>query len=354
MRTANRLSLAIPLALTIASCTHNDSKPPSASTPNAAVQVIDYHVARTLHVGGQGGWDYLTVDPDRNRLYAPRSTHTQVIDAANGQIIADIPGQKRNHGVALVPDLHRGFITDGQDASVTIFDTNTNQALGKIKAADDADGAIYDPASKKVLVSCGDASALILIPADVDPTSGKSDSVDLGGKPEFLAADGQGKAYVNLVDKNQVAVVDTRAMKVLRKWPTTPGGSPVGMAIDAAHHRLFVGCRNPQKLIVMSADDGKVLADLPIGAGVDATAFDAGNAFASCRDGTLAVARETSPGKFEIVRTVSTAQGARTMGVNANTHTIYLPTAEFAPNQQGRPAAKPDSFMIVVVEPAKK
>src|SRR5947207_3511183 len=214
MRKAISFGLAIPLTVLIASCAQNGSKPQSANTAtaHAAVDVGNYQLTRTLHVGGQGGWDYLTVDADHNRLYAPRSTHTQVLDAVAGQIIADIPGQKRNHGVALVPDLHRGFITDGQDASVTIFDTNTNQALGKIKAADDADGAIYDPASKKVLVSCGDANALILIAADVDPKDGKSDSVDLGGKPEFLAADGQGKAYVNLVDKNQYAVVVTNAI----------------------------------------------------------------------------------------------------------------------------------------------
>ncbi len=258
--------------------------------------------------------------------------------------------------MAIVPSAGRGFITDGEDASVTVFDLKTYAVLGKVKAAADADGVIYDPASGKVLVVCGDAGVLIPIPADVDLKTGKADpAVDLGGKPEFLAADGQGKAYINLEDKDQVAVVDTKTMKVVGKWLVSPGGSPVGMSIDGAHRRLFIGCRKPQKLIVMSADDGKVIADLPIGAGVDATRFD-GDAFASCRDGTLAVARETAPVKFQIVQTVSTPRGARTLDVDPTTHTLYLPTAEFGPPAEGqtRPSVKPGSFMIVVVSPTGK
>jgi len=314
----------------------------------AADQSGDFHVAQTFQIGGEGGWDYLTVDPEHHLLYVPRSTHTMVLDESTGKTIADIPGQSRNHGVAIVPDLHRGFITDGKDESVTLFDTQTHKPLGKIKAATDADGIIYDPASKHLFISCGDAAAVIPIPADVDPASGKAEPpIDLGGKPEFLQSDNNGKLFVNLQDKNQVAVIDTKAMKLLDKYPVAPGGSPVGMAIDRDHHRLFIGCRNPQKLIIMNADDGKVIADLPIGAGVDATGFDDGNIFASCRDGTLAVARETSPGKFEITQTVQTKPGARTMGLDPSTHTLYLPTAEMqSPNSR---TAKPNSFMILQV-----
>jgi len=313
-----------------------------------------YAVRKVFHVGGEGGWDYLTVDSEHGLLYVPRSTHTMVVDAATGKSVADIPGQKRNHGVAIAADVGRGFISDGEDASVTIFDLKSNQVLGKVKAAEDADGIIYDAASRKVLVSCGDAGAMIAIPADFDPKGGKADPpVVLGGKPEFLVA-AEGKAYVNLVDKDQVAVIDTKSMKVLDKWPTAPGGGPVGLSMDVAHHRLFIGCRKPQKLIVMSSEDGKVLADLPIGAGVDATQFD-GDAFASCRDGTLAVARETTPGKFAIVQTVPTREGARTMGVDPKTHTLYLPTAEFGQQKdaRSRPVAKPDSFMILAVGRSK-
>ncbi|HEV3300327.1 MAG TPA: hypothetical protein VG055_11825 [Planctomycetaceae bacterium] len=313
-----------------------------------------YHVAQVWQIGGKGGWDYVTVDSRNKLLYLPRTTHTLVVDANNGTVKADIQGQKGNHGVALVRNANRGFITDGEDGSVVIFDTKTNEVLGKVKAADDADAIIFDRASGKVFVSCGDANALVPIAADVDPKSGKADAaIDLGGKPEFLASDGQGKVYVNLVDKNQVAVVDTRAAKVVGKWPTAPGGSPVGMAIDREHHRLFVGCRNPQKLLVMSADDGHIIADLPIGVGCDATAFD-GDVFASCRDGSLAVARETSPGKFEIIQTLKTRPGAKTCGVDRTTHTLFLPTAEFGTERdaRNRPQPKPDSFMVLVVRRA--
>jgi hypothetical protein len=326
---------------------------PSASSPH---DTGPYQVSQAFHVGGEGGWDYLTVDSEHKLLYVPRTTHTMVLDATTGKAVADIPGQQRNHGVALVPSVGRGFISDGMDASVTIFDLKTYKVLGKVKADIDADGIIYDPASRKVLVVCGDAGVVIPIRPDVDPQGGKADAaVNLGGKPEFLVADGLGKVYINLVDKNQVAVVDTKTMKVIDKWSVSPGGAPVGLSMDREHHRLFIGCRNPQKLIVMSADDGRILADLPIGAGVDATLFD-GTIFASCRDGSLAVARETSPGKFQIVQTVETRQGARTMGLDPTTHTIYLPTAEFAAetNAQSRPIPKPDSFMVLVVRSSRR
>ena len=318
-------------------------------------QVGPYQLRHTFHVGGTGGWDCLTVDPAHGLLYVPRTTHTMVLDAATGKTVADIPGQQRNHGVAIVSGVGRGFISDGEDGSVTIFDLKTNKVLGKVKADKDADCITYDPASRKVLVACGDAGTLISIPVDVDPKNGKADPpIALGGKPEFLAAS-EGKAYVNLVDKDQVAVVDTKTLTVIGKWPTAPGGGPTGMSMDVVHHRLFIGCRKPQKLIVMSSDDGKVLADLPIGAGNDGTQF-AGDAFASCRDGTLAVARETSPGKFEMVQTVETRPGARTMGIDPKTHTIYLPTAEFGKQKdaKGRLIPKPGSFMILVVGPSNK
>ncbi len=315
--------------------------------------VAPYAVADTFHVGGKGSWDYLTVDSQHGLLFVPRSSHTLVLDATSGKVVADIGGQVRNHGVALAQDAGRGFISDGDDASVMVFDLKTYAVLGKIKVEPDADGIIFDRSSNKVLLVCGDAGVMIPFSPDMDLATGHADpAVDLGGKPEFLAADGQGKAFINLVDKNQVAVVDTKAMKVIDHWSTAPGGSPVGMSMDRQNRRLFIGCRNPRMLIVMNADNGQVIANLPIGAGVDATQFD-GDAFASCRDGTLAVARETSPGKFEVIQTVSTPMGARTMGIDRKTHTLYLPTAEFLPPAAGstRPVPKPDSFMVVVVKP---
>jgi hypothetical protein len=312
----------------------------------------NWAVEKTFHIGGEGGMDYVTLDAQNHRLYIPRSTHTMVIDADSGKTIADIPGQKHNHGVALVPEVGRGFISDGS-GTVVIFDLKTNAVLGTLAAQPDADGIIFDKASGLVLVVSGDNGVLMTLKPDVDPKTGSIDTpIDLGGKPEFLASDGAGKVYVNLEDKNQVAVVDIKARKVVAHWPVAPGGSPVGLSIDTSKHRLFIGCRKPQKLIVMSTDDGKIVADLPIGAGVDATKFDGQQAFASCRDGKLNVAGESTSGKFEIVQTVTTPVGAKTMDVDPETHRVYLPTAEFEeqkPGATGRPAAKPGTFMIVVV-----
>ncbi|HEV2395427.1 MAG TPA: hypothetical protein VGS27_00615 [Candidatus Sulfotelmatobacter sp.] len=308
----------------------------------------DWAVEKTFHVGGEGGYDYITVDAQNHRLYVPRSTHTMVIDAMSGNTVADIPGQKHNHGVALAPELGRGFISDGA-GSIVIFDLKSNAVLGTVASKDDTDGIIYDKSTGLVLSGAGDAGALVILKADADPKSAAIESIDLGGKPEYLAADGAGKVYVNLEDKDQLAVVDLKARKVLAHWPVAPGGSPVGLSIDTKNHRLFIGCRKPQKMIVMSTEDGKVIADLPIGAGVDATRWDGHQAFASCRDGHLTVIEEKN-GKWEVAQTVTTASGARTMDIDVAAHKIYSPTAEFEEAKAGeRPKSKPGSFMILVV-----
>jgi DNA-binding beta-propeller fold protein YncE len=325
----------------------------AASLPSLAQS--SWKVQKTIPVGGQGGWDYLTVDPQTHRLFVPRSTHTLVIDANSGKTLGDIPGQKSAHGVAIVPEAGRGFISDGGgDGAVIVFDLKSYAVLGKIAAQPDADGIIYDPALKRVLLVSGDKGVLMSFSPDIDPVKGRIDPpIELGGSPEFLAADGSGKVYVNLMDKDAVAVVDLKARKVIARWPVSPGGTPVGMAIDTTKRQLYIGGRKPAKLVVMSTDNGKVLSALPIGQGVDAAKVDSGEIFASCRDGSLTVARENAPGKFTVEQVVKTATGARTMGIDSVTHRIYLPTAEFEADTggkpAGRPAAKPGSFMIVVV-----
>jgi len=309
-----------------------------------------WKVSKTLHVGGEGGWDYVTADPESHRLFVTRTTHTLILDTDSGKALGDVPGQKVAHGVAIVPRLNRGFITDG-GGSGAVFDLKTYSLLGRLAAVPDADGIIYDPGTDRVLISAGDSNALLTFKPDIDPQSGKIDPpIPLDGAPEFLAADGQGKAFVNLEDKDVVAVVDLNARKVIARWPVAPGGKPVGMSMDRTGHRLFVGCRNPQKLVVMNTENGTVEASLSIGAGVDATAFTDGQAFASCRDGSLTVAGLKN-GKLELEQTVKTPEGARTLTVDTTNHRIYLPTAELEPATTGRPKAKPGTFMIVVVEP---
>jgi DNA-binding beta-propeller fold protein YncE len=328
----------------------------SVSSVYADGPASSYTLQKTLQISGEGRWDYVTFDSDSQHLYVTRSTHTQVINVADGKVLADIKGQKGAHGTAIATAAGRGFISDGKDASIVIFDLKTNEVLGNAVAAEDCDGIIFDSGTNRVLAGCGDAGKLAVLAPDADPKSAKADTVDLGGKPEFLAADGQGKAYVNLNDKDQIAVVDIKALKVVASWPTAPGSKPTGLTIDPAHHHLFVGCRN-QKMIMMNTEDGKVLADLPIGKGNDACAFNpnTGEAFASCGDATITDIKETSPGKFE-ASTITTKTGARTMAIDPATNMMYLPTAEFEAATAGarRPAMKPGTFMILVVGPVSK
>jgi DNA-binding beta-propeller fold protein YncE len=314
------------------------------------VAQTNWEVTKTFHIGGEGGWDYLTVDAKTHRLFVPRSTHTMVIDADSGKVLGDIPGQTTAHGVAIVPSVGRGFVTDGGGGGgIVVFDLKTYAVLGRIPTMPDSDGIIYDPGVGRVLAVSGDGGALMTFKPDIDPKKGKIDTpIELGGAPEFLAADGKGKVYINLEDKDAVAVVDLKSRKVVARWPVAPGGAPVGMALDPQTHRLFIGCRKPQMMIVMNADSGKVEASLPIGVGVDATKVMADKAFASCRDGSLTVAGEKA-GKFEVEQVVKTPEGARTMGVDETSHLIYLPTAELEPATTGRPKPKPGTFMIVVV-----
>jgi DNA-binding beta-propeller fold protein YncE len=312
----------------------------------------DWAVIQTLQIGGQGAWDYLTVDPRTHRLYVPRTTHTMVIDAESGKTIADIPGQTNAHGVALAPAAGRGFISDGGgNGAIVIFDLNTYGVLGSLAAMPDADGIIFDPASGYVLVVSGRGKALMSFKPDIDPKNGRiGDPIALRGEPEFLAADATGRVYINLMNTHEVAVVDFPARKVVAHWSVAPGGLPVGMAIDT-NGRLFIGCRGPEKMIVMSTKDGRVISNLPIGPGVDAIKLDGGLAFASTAGSQLFVAGETSPGAFGIVQIVKTSDGARTMGLDPTTHRIYLPAAEFETDANGRRAQKPGTFMILVVAP---
>ena len=333
MRIAHLIRLSLGFALTL------------AAASSAPAQT--WGVTKTLPIGGEGAWDYLTVDAPSHRLFVPRTTHTMVLDE-DGKVLGDIPGQKGAHGVAVVPKLNRGFITDGGGTgAIIVFDLKTYAVLGHIQTVPDTDGIIYDAKQNLVLAVSGDGGTLMTFAPNIDPGSGKVDSIELGGKPEFLAADGAGKVFINLEDKDVVAVVDLKSAKVIARWPVAPGGAPVGMALDAATHTLVVGCRKPQMMVFMNAETGKITASLPIGPGVDATKVDGGKAFASSADGTLAVA--SLDGK--LLQTVKTPLAARTMGVDPTTHQIFMPTAEMQPATTGRPRPKPDTFMIVVVAP---
>lgn len=310
-----------------------------------------WEVVQSFAVGGQGGWDYLVVDPPAHRLYVPRTSHTMVIDTESGKVTGDIPGQRNAHGVALAPAAGRGFISDGGgEGAIVVFDLKTNAVLGSLAAMPDADGIIFDAVSGNVLVVSGTGKALMSFKPDIDLKTGKiGPPISLRGEPEFLAADGGGRVYINLMTTNEVAVVDLKTRKVVAHWPVAPGGAPVGMALDGGSGRLFIGCRGPKKLIVMSTKDGSVISDMPIGDSVDAIELDRGQALASTAGAELFVAGETSPGKFGIVQTVKTGEGARTMATDPVSHLIYLPAAEYEVGANGKRVVKAGSFRILVV-----
>ena len=322
----------------------------------AGLPTVTYHLERVIQIGGEGRWDYLAFDSYAQLLYIPRTNHTQVVAVDTGKTIADIKNTAGVHGVVLVPHRHRGFTSNGEDGSTTIFDSETQDVLARIHTAKGADCIIYDPSSKKVLTFSGKEQSMIPIDANVNVRSGKADRpVALGGKPEFAVADGEGHVFVNIEDKNEVVAIDTREMRVTAHWSLEKGQEPTGMSMDPATHRLFIGCHN-QLLVVMNSDNGDIVTTFPIGTGVDATAFDRGYVLASCGDGTLTVVKEEDPNRFRLIQNLQTAPGARTMTFDPVLHKIYLVTADMGPappataeHPHPRPTPLPGTFKILVL-----
>jgi len=297
---------------------------PSAESLNAGAS--GYHLLKTIALPGDTGWDYLKFDDSTHRLFVTHGTHVVVVDVDAGKVVGDIGGMQGIHGVVLAPEFNRGFVTDGRAAKVWIFDLTTLQVTGSAQAAPDADGEVYDPASKRVFTMNGDSKSSTVIDAKTGNVLG---TIDLGGGPEFPVADGQGHVYANIETTSEIVEIDTNSMKITHRWPIAPGTSPSGLAIDAEHHILFSGCRN--KLMVMvDTSTGKVLGTEPIGQGVDATRFDSGTqyAFASNGDGTITVIHEDSPTTFSVVENVATERGARTMALDPATHNLFTVTAQ--------------------------
>lgn len=314
-----------------------------------------YHVTHTYTLGGDGGWDYLSLDTVGHRLFVARSDRLMVIDPASGKVLAEIPGLNRAHGVAFDYADGKGFATSGGDSSVVIFDLKTLQVTGRTIAAPDADAVLFDPATKRIFTFNGDSRSSSVL----DAASGKKiGSVDLGGGPEFGVSAGDGKLYVNLEDSSAVDEIDAGAMKVVRRWSLAPCQSPSGLAIDREHHRLFSGCHN-QVMAISDAQAGKVVATVPIGQGVDANRFDPGTqlAFASTGDGNITVVHEDGPDTYTVVANVPTKRGARTMEVDLSSHVVYTVTADFGPmpaptadRPRPRPPILPGTFALLVLE----
>jgi DNA-binding beta-propeller fold protein YncE len=275
-------------------------------------------------------FDYITVDSAARRVYISHGTEIKVMDADTGALIGNITGLKQDHGVALASDLGKGFITDGGQGNVVIFDLQTLKRTGEAKADQDADSIVYDSVSKRVFVMNGDPHSCTVINAR---DGGVLGTIELGGGPEFAVTDGQGTVYVNLEDKGELVTIDSGTLRIKSRWQVAPAGAPTALAIDVQHHRLFSAGRNPQMLVVLDADSGKVLQSFPISAGADAAAYEpeTGLVFVSTREGMVHIFHEDSADKFSESGTIKTEFGAKTMGLDTKTHNLFLDTADFAP-----------------------
>jgi DNA-binding beta-propeller fold protein YncE len=337
---------------------------------HAAPQDSGYRVLRTIPLGGEGGWDYVTVDSAARRVYIPRSTHILVIDADSGKQVADIQGMNGLHGVAVAPEFNRGFVTGNkteQEGTVYIFDLKTMMLTSSIKSNSiDTDSLLYDPSTKRVYVNNGDGMNLTVVDAATAKVVG---AMPFNANPEAAAADGKGSIFQDYEDKGQVIEYDAMKLTIKNKWPTPGCDAPVAMAMDKMNRRLYIGCRGkgataPGVMIVMNADNGKVVASLPIAIGVDGDVFDpaTGNVYATCRDsgdgktGATYIFHADSPDKISLVATVKTIYGARTVALDSKTHHVFSigtekndPVPPTAKNPNPRPKPVLSTFELLEI-----
>jgi YVTN family beta-propeller protein len=313
-----------------------------------------YHVIGKIALGGEGGWDYLTVDEQSDRLFVSRGSHVAVVDLKTDKQVADIPDTQGVHGIALAAKLNRGFISCGKSDEAVIFDLKTLKVLDRIKTGANPDAILYDPFTKRVFTFNGRSNDATIIDA---ATGNVLATLPLGGKPEFATTDGAGAVYVNIEDTSEVVTIDPAKAVVTKRCSLKPGEEPSGMALDAKRHRIYSGCGN-KIMTVLDPATCAVIATIPIGAHVDGNGYDphSGLSFSANGEGTLTVAKETSPGKYEVLETVATQRGARTMAVDSKTHRVYLPTAQYGlqpaatqDNPRPRPPVIKDTFVILVV-----
>jgi DNA-binding beta-propeller fold protein YncE len=342
-----KLLLLIALSLALATAT-----PARAADAPASP---GYHFVKEIHIGGDGGWDYLSADAAARRLYVAHGSNVVVLDLDAETVVGQITNTPGVHGFVAVPKYKVGFSSNGREGRLSLVDLKTLKTKSRIKAGRNPDAILYDSGSDQVYAFNGGDNSVTIVESD------DGDSVTttaLPGKPEFATADpGAGRVYCNLEDQSAVAVIDTVSHTVIHTWPLAPGKGPSGMALDAAHHRLFVGCGGNNLMVMMDSTSGKVLATVPIGAGVDANAFDPGTqlAFSSNGEGNVTIAHVESPGSMTVVQTLATQRGARTMALDTKTHKIYLAVADLQPAPAApagappaRPQPVPGTFRILV------
>ncbi len=324
-----------------------------------AISQSEYKIINRIHLEGDGGWDYLTVDEVTNRLFVSHGTRVQVVDLSTGKLAGTIPDLKRVHGIAIAQDLNKAYISCGGDSSVVVIDLKTLKFITKVKVPGvNPDAILYDSFSKRVFTYNGTSKDATVLDAKAYKVIA---TIPLDGKPEFSVTDGKGKIYVNNEDLNMVYEINATTLKVDKKWSIAPGEEPTGLAFDTKTHRLF---SVTDKLMVISdSEAGKVVATVPIGERVDGVMFDPGKrrAYTSNGEGSITVVEEVNQNEFKVVETIATQAGARTIGINTKTHRLYLPTAEFGPapaptteNPNPRPTVKPNSFVVLEVGFAKE
>lgn len=326
---------------------------------NAQVKSSSYSVVSKFSLPGDGSWDYLSVDEPTGRLFVSHGTMVQVVDTKTGSLTGTIPNTPGVHGIALAQDLEKGFISNGKDTSVTVFDLKTLAFIVKIRVTGlNPDAILYDAFSKKVFVYNGRSANATVIDAVKNTVI---TTIQLEGKPEYSVSDGAGKVYVNIEDKSLVTVIDATTLKVLQNWPIAPGEEPSGLALDNETHRLFSVCSN-KIMVILDASDGKVITTLPIGEGCDGVKFDPElkRAYSSNGEGSITVVKEKPGDKFNVSETIPTQPGARTIAIDGKTHHLYLPTAEFGPppeatadNPHPRRTIKPGTFVVLDMAPVE-
>jgi DNA-binding beta-propeller fold protein YncE len=335
---AAAILLVFVLALAVGSSAQNTAPQSSPS---------GYHLLKTILIGGTEGWDYLTMDSDARRLYIGRDEHIDVVDVDAGKLVGKVTGLSHVHGMVLAPDLGRGFTSNGESETSTIIDLKNLNKISSVRTGKDPDSFVYDPVTKRVFImnSAGnDATAINAV--DGTPAG----TIPLDGQPEFAVADGRGKIFVNITDKNQMVEFDAKTLEVLHRWSLAPGEGPSGLAMDLKHRRLFSVCDNLM-MVVMDADTGKVIATPAVGAGTDASVFDpeTGNAFASAGgSATLTVIHEDATDRFRVVDNVQTQSGARTMTLDAKTGNVLLVTARHG-HGATHSLVLPNTFVVLVV-----
>lgn len=322
---------------------------------NAQTEKSMYSIVKTLHLPGNGGWDYLSIDESTGRLFLSHGTVVNVVDTKTGELVGTILNTPGVHGIAFAPELNKGFISVGRDTSVTVFNLKTLEFIARIKVTgNNPDAIMFDPFSQKVLTFNGRGSNVTAIDAKTNLVVG---TISLDGKPEFPVSDENGKIYVNIEDKSLISVINASTLKVEQSWSIAPGEEPSGLAFDKITNRLFSVCGN-KMIMIIDSQSGKVVTPLPIGDGCDGVKFDPElkRIYTSNGEGTMTIIQEVDANTFKVLENFPTQSGARTLAVDLKTHYIYLPTAEYLPapeatkeNPRPRRSIKPDTFVVLEV-----